>query len=498
MSKYDKAYTELMRQNYLAYCFETQNRGLNYRKDKLRWYPSAFHKRLCEEVQRFIETPTGNPYDIMLLSTPPQVGKSVTITETLPSWYLGRYPENRVIELSYGAEFAKRFGRRNREKIQEFGYIFGIGLKKDTKSVEEFELSNGHGGMVSTGVGGSVTGRKCNLLIIDDPIKNREDADSERYRSKLWEEWVNSFKTRLSAGAKVIVIQTRWHEDDLYGRLKADPFSKVYNFPMEAEENDILGRKEGEPLCPEIGKDGTWLKSFKEALIKGDEEAEGQSGIRAWNALYQGRPTAQEGNLLQREWWQKYEYTDGMSFDHLVMSVDAAFKDHDTSDFVAIEIWGKRGPNIYLIHLVRKHLNFQGTMDTIRQLKALYPVGSILVEDKANGTAIIEVLRRKIMGIIPVEPRGSKESRVNSISFAVEAGNVYLPANKRFTNEFIEECSQFPNGKHDDMVDAMSMALMKLIWSPTKKKIVLPKKQWWESGISKENAIGKGTKLNVI
>ena len=102
------------------------------------------------------------------------------------------------------------------------------------------------------------------------------------------------------------------------------------------------------------------------------------------------------------------------------------------------------------------------------------------------------------MGIIPVEPRGSKESRVNSISFAIEAGNVYLPSNKRFTNEFIEECSQFPNGKHDDMVDSMSMALMKLIWSPTKKKLVLPKKQWWESGISKENAVGKGVKLNVI
>ena len=498
MSKYDKAYTDLMRQSYLAYCFETQNRGLNYKKDKLRWYPSEFHKKLCEIVQSFIETPTGHPYDIMLLSTPPQVGKSVTITETLPSWYLGRNPESRVIELSYGADFAKRFGRRNREKIQEFGFIFGISLKSDTKSVEEFELSNGLGGMVSTGVGGSVTGRKCNLLIIDDPIKNREDADSERYRQKVWEEWVNSFKTRLSAGAKVIVIQTRWHEDDLFGRLKSDPYATVYNFPMEAEGKDILGRKKGEPLCAEIGKDKKWLKNFKAALIKGDEESEGQSGIRAWNALYQGRPTAMEGNLLEREWWQKYEYTDDMSFEHLVMSVDAAFKDHDTSDFVAIEIWGKRGPNIYLVHLVRKHLNFQATMNMIMQLKALYPVGSILVEDKANGTAIIEVLRRKIMGIIPVEPRGSKESRVNSISFAIESGNVYLPSNKRFTNEFIEECAEFPNGKHDDMVDAMSMALMKLIWSPGKRKLKMPVKHWWETDKTEESAIGKGVRVNVV
>ena len=497
MSKYDRAYTDLIRENYKAYVFETQNHGLNYAKDKLRWYPSEFHSRLCEIVQTFIEDDTGHPYDIMLLSTPPQVGKSVTITETLPSWYLGRYPENRVIELSYGADFAKRFGRRNREKINEFGFIFGIGLKSDTKSVEEFELSNGLGGMVSTGVGGSVTGRKCNLLIIDDPIKNREDADSERYRNKVWEEWVNSFKTRLSAGAKVIVIQTRWHEDDLYGRLKSDPYARVYNFPMEAEEDDPLGRKVGEPLCPEIGKDEAWLAAFKEALIKGDEESEGQSGIRAWNALYQGRPTAQEGNLLQRDWWQYYELSDEMKFEHMVMSVDAAFKDHETSDFVAVEIWAKRGPNLYLVDLVRKHLNFQGTMNMIQQKKALYPIEQILVEDKANGTAIIEVLRRKIMGIVPVEPRGSKESRVNAISFAIESGNVFLPSNKRFTGMFIEECSQFPNGKHDDMVDSMSMALMKLIWSPGKRKMRTPKHNWWEKEEKKET-LGKGAKINVI
>lgn len=454
--KEEQVYTELVRENYAAYVYEVQNHGLDYSDtESLRWKPTKFHLFLCEQVQKFLETDTGHPYDILLLSTPPQVGKSVTITETLPSWYLGRHPEHRVIEISYNSDFAKRFGRRNREKIKEFGDLFGIGLSPETKSVEMFELSNKRGSMLSTGVTAGVTGNPCNLMIIDDPIKNREGADSESERQKLWEEWLSSYKTRLAPKkAKVIVIQTRWHEDDLFGRLSKDPFATVMNFPMEAEENDLLGRKPGEPLVPEIGKDANWLKHFKMAMEQGDVETEGESGIRAWNALYQGRPTSAEGNMLRREWWQDYEYTDDMEFEHLLLSVDAAFKDYETSDFVVMQIWGKRGPNIYLIHQIRKHLNFQATMENIMQLKALYKVKEILVEDKANGSAIIQVLRRKIEGIIPVEPRGSKESRVNAISFAIESGNVYLPVNKKFRGQFIEECSQFPNGKHDDVVDA--------------------------------------------
>jgi predicted phage terminase large subunit-like protein len=179
------------------------------------------------------------------------------------------------------------------------------------------------------------------------------------------------------------------------------------------------------------------------------------------------------------------------------MSVDAAFKDYETSDYVVIQIWGKRGPNMYLVHQVRKHLNFQATMDTIVQLKALYLVKEILIEDKANGSAIIQVLRRKIEGIIPVEPRGSKESRVNAISFAIESGNVFVPSNKKYTKEFIEECSQFPNGKHDDMVDAMSQALSRLIWRQGKRAYRKRQGPWWARE-QKQAGMTKGKKINVI
>ena len=163
---------------------------------------------------------------------------------------------------------------------------------------------------------------------------------------------------------------------------------------------------------------------------------------------------------------------------------------------MVIQIWGKRGPNCYLVHQVRKHLNFQATMDNIVQLKALFGVKETLIEDKANGTAIIQVLRRKIEGIIPVEPRGSKESRVNAVSFAIESGNVYVPSNKKFTKEFIEECSQFPNGKHDDMVDAMSQALSRLIWRRNKRAYHKRKRDWFTK--EKKYGMTKGDKIHVI
>jgi len=491
------AYTDIVRENYLAYVYQTQNDGLDLTKGARRWIPTKFHKFLCNKVQEFIEAKTGNPYDILLISTPPQVGKSVTITETLPSWYLGRNPDKRVIEISYSSDFAKRFGRRNREKIANFGFIFGIGLSGETKAVDNFELDNKRGSMLSTGVTSGVTGNPCELMLIDDPIKNREEADSEVIRRKLYEEWLNSYKTRLAAHAKVIVIQTRWHEDDLFGRLASDPYATVLNFPMEAEEGDILGRAVGEPLVPEIGKDKAWLENFKHGMEQGDISSEGESGIRTWNALYQGRPTSLEGNLIKREWWQYYEYTDDLSFEHMVISVDAAFKDADTSDFVVCQIWGRRGPNMYFIHETRKHLNFQATMDEIMRLKALYPVQEILVEDKANGSAIIQVLRRKIEGIIAIEPRGSKESRVNAISFAIESGNVYIPSNRKFAKAFVEECSQFPNGKHDDRVDAMSQALNRLIWRHEKRRYTKRKKPWWEKD-TVSLGMTKGRKVHVI
>ena len=438
------------------------------------WKKTPFHRFLCKYVQNFVERETDKPYEILVISTPPQHGKSQSVTETLPSWYLGRHPEDHIIEISYNEDFAIKFGRRNRRKIEEFGEeIFGLTLAKDNNRAVEFETTR-HGGMISRGVGTGVTGQPANLMIIDDPIKNKKEAFSKSRRDLIYEEWLMSFKTRLAPHAKVIVIMTRWHEDDLAGRLLQEEENiKLLWFPCECEDENnpvekALGRKVGDALCPEIGKDNKWLKEYKKGLVS-------LEGSMTWNALFQGRPTALEGNIIERDWWEYYDENDMPQINTWVMSVDAAFKDEDQSDFVAIQVWGKTDANIYLIDAVKKHLSFPDTIVEIRRLRAMYPeCKTTLVEDRANGSAIIRMLRYEMTGVIAVQPIGSKMARVQAILGAIESGNVKLPKHKRFVGDFVDECSSFPNAAHDDQVDAMSQALNRLIYQ---RGQAMPKKK---------------------
>lgn len=425
---------------------------------------------------------------------------SATITETLPSWYLMKNPTHRVIEVSYNEDFAKRFGRRNREKIERYGEIFGVSLSGATKSVTEWELDNGVGGMISRGVTSGVTGNACNLMIIDDPIKNRQDADSETFRNRLKDEWESSYKSRLgqAKGSKCIVIQTRWHEDDLYGYIAAkEPNVTVINLPCEAEENDLLGRKVGEELCPELHKPG-WLTEFKESFLNGKADDNGEAGARAWNALYQGHPTSKEGNMFKREWWKFYDWTPDIVWDDLIMSVDATFKDADTSDYVAIEVLGKKGADMYLVDLIKARLDFPKTIMAIKGMKAKYPrVGAILVEDKANGSAIIAVLRSQIPGIVGVTPKGGKVARASAVSASVESGNWYLPRNANFVGDFIDELASFPNGAHDDLVDAFSQGADRLLYERFVRN-ELPRKKSFFTVKPERKRLEVGERIHVV
>lgn len=480
-------YLDLARTNYTAYCYYVHEG---------RWIPSKVGKFITEAVQDFIEEDTGHAYDILAISLPPQHGKSMSITETLPSWYLGRYPLNRVIEVSYSEDFAKLFGRRNKLKIEEFGKdLFEIGIAKSPNSATEFELTNNVGGMISRGVLSGITGRPANLIIIDDPVKSAKEAYSKAYRDSVFNEWTMSMKTRLAAGSKVIVIMTRWHEDDLVGRmLETEQNIRVINLPCEAESGDPLDRNPGEALAPEIGKGDDWLVDFKSSFI-------GREGSMAWNALFQGRPTSEAGNIFKREWWKFYDILPE-DIPLWVMSVDATFKDGDDNDFVSITVWGKKDANIYLVDEVHQKLDFTGTIIQIENLKAKYPkISMTLIEDKANGSAIISILRKSMMGIVPVNPIGGKVSRANAITPYIEAGNVYLPKYADFTEDFINELASFPNGKHDDRVDSTSQALTRLAIMSADS----PKSAEQESTVSKflkkrrkESATGRGEKINVM
>ncbi len=426
------------------------------------WKKTRFGKFLCDEVQTFIEKKTDAPYEIMVLSVPPQSGKTMTVTASLPSWYLGKNPHGKVIEISYNTDYARQFGRQNREKIREFGEkVFGIAVASRPSGELEFELTNHLGSMISRGVDAGVTGRGCTLMIIDDPIKNRKEADSPTTRERLWNEWTDSYRSRLAPGAKVILIMTRWHQDDLAGRIiEKEKHVKVLNLPCEAEENDPMGREVGEPLHPEIGKGAKWLKEFKRSIIRSE-------GTRTWEALYQGHPTVEEGNLVKREWWQYYDVLPANRLE--IMSVDATFKESERGDFVAIQVWAKSNADYYLVDRVKERMDFVSTVNRIRYMRTVHPnIVGILVEDKANGAAIMSLLRKDIPGIIGVDPAGGKVARVNAISPAIESGNVYLPRGKEWVQEFIEEFAAFPNAAHDDEVDCCSQALNRLIYTYTK------------------------------
>lgn len=419
---------------------------------------TAVSRFLCGRVQSFVEKKGGASYDIMIISMPPQHGKSMLITATLPSWYLLKKNKGRVICISYGEKYAAFFGRRNREKLKNGEGIFGRKLKSSPSSVTEFETLTG-GSMISRGILSGITGRGCDLMIIDDPVKNRAEADSEIYRKRIFDEWENSFKTRLSAGAKVIVIQTRWHEEDLAGQLmKTEKSVEVINLPCEAEEGDLLKRAIGEPLCPELGKGREWLLMFKESY-------KSKNGSRAWNALFQGRPGSSEGGIIKRSWWRFYKSEElcEEGLDHLIISVDAAFKGEKDSDFVAIQAWGKKRNGFYLIDGIKARLDFPETVKAVRKFVKEHPTAShILIEDKANGSAIIQTLKRELPRVIGVNPKGGKLARVNAVCGVIEAGNVYLPKDKDFVGDFIEECTSFPRGRNDDQVDCMSQALSRL------------------------------------
>ncbi len=432
-----------------------------------RWKVAGYLQYVCDVVQDFVED-ASHDRRILCLSLPPQHGKSMSITETLPSWYLGKWPERRVIEISYNDDFAKKFGRRNREKLERFGsVVFDVRLSKSVSNVQEWELDNGVGGMQSRGVGGAITGNPADLILIDDPIKNRMEAESETYRERVWDEWMNSIRTRLAAYGKAIVIMTRWHEDDLVARLLANENGVEYiNIPCEAEEDDPLYRDVGEPLGAVLGKDKAWLDSFKQAYMRAN------GGKRVWEALFQGNPTSAEGNLFRRHWWRYYtENSLPTHFDEMLQSWDCTFKDSDGTDFVVGTVWGRVGADVYLLDLHRERMDLPTTMESIIAMSAKWPqTFTKLIEDKANGPAVIQLLRNKVPGLVAVEPKGGKTARAQAILGVVQAGNVWLPDAEMapWVVGFVDECSAFIPGvdnAKDDQVDSMTQALVRLMYN---------------------------------
>lgn len=417
------------------------------------------HARHTEYVCDVLNKVEKGIIDRLIITMPPRHSKSMTVSETFPSFFIGKDPERRVIEVSYGDALAQKFGRANRRKIEEYGpAIFNIEISRENASSTNWGIEGHRGGMISAGIGGSITGEGADLLLVDDPIKNREEAESKFYRERVWSEWQNTLLTRLHPNARIIVILTRWHEDDLVGRIldgKDKDQWTVLSLPAIAEPGDLLGRKEGEPLWPERGYDKEWAEATKINV-----------GSRTWNSLYQQHPTPPEGGIIKRQWLRYYsrrpEY-----LEQIILSFDCSFKDEKEAksgpDYVVSQVWGKAGGNFYLLDQVKARLNFPDTVRLVLEMTAKWPQARAkLIEDKANGPAVISTLRDKIPGLIPREPEGGKVARVNAVSPFFESGNVYLPNVEiaPWVQDYVEELVTFPHSTYDDQVDATSQALL--------------------------------------
>lgn len=465
---------ELARRSY-AYYFLLANSDINA---KLYDYIEY----ICGKLQEIIDGKQKH----LILELPPQHGKSMCVTETFASYYLMKYPENQVMVTSYGEDMYTRFARKERQHFTDWANrLFGLTIGKNSSN--DFTVAGHRGEAYFTSIQGGGTGRPADLLIIDDPIKDAKEAQSPTVRENIWQEWTSTFSTRLSANASIIVIMTRWSTDDLAGRLldKMDFDWEEIKFPaiaydLPSGQTDAIGRHNGEALNPE-------KHPIKQLLTQ-----KSNLGTQKFNAMYQQAPTVQEGNIIKREWIKFYvpdretmvrlhltEKEVKILPRHLQQTIqawDATFKSKENDDYVAGQTWSRRDAEVFLRPgWCHKRLSFTQTLDAIKYQSTIYPEStSKLVEDKANGPAILDTLKKKIPGIMPVSPGAdSKEARFASVSPYFEAGQVYIPHPKwkPESEELIEEWCGFPNMPHDDQVDSATYAIKYLMRN--KRKISL-------------------------
>ena len=441
--------------------------------------PGALAQRLDK---RTIQTPAlelideklveayNTPDSRLIISMPPQEGKSQRASRRFPFWALLQNPELRIAMASYESRIAERWGRSVRDDIRAHPEM-GLTIHDGLSAQKEWQLKGHEGGMFSVGVGGAMTGRPVDLLLIDDPVKGREQADSQTIREKTWDWWSDVALSRLAPGAPVILILTRWHNDALAGRLIAEGGWEVLNIPAQAEAKDgtdPLGRSEGEYMISARGRTTAQWESRKIS-----------SGPKTWASLYQGRPSPEEGGVFPRD-WETYRHrmfqvkadgthwVPGMGRDdyELIQSWDFTFKDTKGSDYVVGQVWLRIAGKIFLLDMVRERMNFNASVQAVRAMSAKWPQAHAkLIEDKANGPAVISSLSSTIPGIIPVEPEGSKYSRASAVSPFAYSGNIVLPEHSLMPliGDFLQEARDFPNGPHDDMVDALSQAATYLL-----------------------------------
>lgn len=431
---------------------------------------------------------------ILTVSMPPRAGKSTLTSLYFPVWLLRRHPDWSVGMISNEANFATSWGRQVRRTFDNDPTL-GVKIAPDLKAAGEWETTEG-GKVIARGIGGSVVGRGFKVLLLDDVVKGFAEAHSAVHREGVWDKWLADFQTRLESPYLVVAIGTRWHEDDFIGRLlsgehEGDPRDiEEIKFPALAEADDVLGRAPGQPLYSPLIDDET-----EDEALERWEGVKRSVGSYTWQALYQQDPAPSEGSVFDADWWRFWTTNpahvskgpDGEPDGRVALwdpererhgrwidSWDMAFKGGDTSDYVVGQRWCKVGPTRYLVAQSRARRTFTASLAEMRRWSSVEDspapgtvhVHERLVEDKANGTAVIDTLKETISGLIPINPSDSKEGRARAVTPEIESGHVRLPypgdAGNEWVGDLMAEVRNFPNGTHDDQVDAMTQALSRL------------------------------------
>lgn len=429
---------------------------------RVNWH----HKLTCAYLNRWWKGEIQN----LMIFQPPGHGKSELTSRRLPAFLHGRFPDAEIMAGSYSASLADDMTADVQRIMDtpEYATVFPnsriIGPNKRDpifdRNSQEHHILGRRGKYRGQGVGGAFTGKRARFQIIDDPIKGRQDADSIAFRDYLWRWYANDFRSRGSIdGCQRLMTLTRWHEDDLAGRclevMRTDPDADkwvILNLPAICEEISLGDpRQIGEVLWPSV-----YPMSELLAIRANDP--------RGFTALYQQRPSAQEGNIFKREWWKYYRQLPER-LDVEIQSWDMAVKGKETGSRTVGIVLGRKGADKYVLDVVKGHMEFPAACNAVVSLSSKHPrTYKKLIEDKANGPAVIATLQRRVSGLVPLPPDGDKVARANAVSPDVEAGNVYLPdpSIAAWVHDFVNELADFPNGKFNDQVDAFSQGLAEL------------------------------------
>lgn len=430
-----------------------------------RYTSSTFSHLVCDSLDTFMRDVRAGLRPILVLQAPPQHGKTEMVSRKLPPFLFGLDPNLRIAGASYSDGWAHAIAQdvRRNLKSPEHARLFPVSEEKRkyvTDRMGEFSAPNGTGSYIGVGVGAGLTGRPVDIGIIDDPVKNEQEALSETTKETHWNWYQSVFTTRLSENSGQIIMATSWAIDDLPGRILAqyagDKRLKHLRFPAINLPDEV-------GYNPELAEGA--LVPQLHSLKKLYEDKGGKSDYW-WSAQYQQSPKALGGNVFKEAGIQYYLPKDlPKRFDKVINSWDCTFKDTDGTDFVVGQAWGKFGANVYLLDQHRDRMSFTKTLAAIVTMRKIWQqTREILIEDKANGPAVIDTLKAHLSGIIPIEPDGSKLARAHAVTSYWEALNVWLPHPDicPWVREFVAELTAFPAAAHDDQVDAMTQALRRL------------------------------------